>query len=302
VWSLDDLRGAELGRTTAWITPSVRERALRELELRPASPEEPLAVDLDTLVVIGGGTLIDRAKALLRARPEVRLVAVPSIWGSGAEVSPVIVLDREGSKEIVVDRACVPAVRVAWPELARTIPPQRARQACGDSWAHALEGFLSPLAGEELRAELADLMKEMTDLPLEGDGRWFEASARACAGQARSSVGLVHGIAHTLEGPLRSRTSPGAWHHARLCAVFLLPVMRYNREASGKWSDLLQQHGLEPERVLDVAAQLFEPDAYAQALPLLAEHWRVVLRDPCTRTNSVLVRPQSLTFLQAQAV
>ena len=36
------------------------------------------------------------------------------------------------------------------------------------------------------------------------------------------------------------------------------------------------------------------------ALPVLEEHWRSVLRDPCSRTNSALVRPQHLSFFLEQ--
>ena len=51
--------------------------------------------DLDTLIVIGGGTLMDEAK-IWRAHnaPGIRLIVIPSLWGSGAEVSPVAVLNR----------------------------------------------------------------------------------------------------------------------------------------------------------------------------------------------------------------
>lgn len=295
-WSLAQLREARLGHAALLATPSVAERAA-VLPFERVAGLDDLPADLDTLIVIGGGRLIDEAK-FWRARqaPRTRLIAVPSIWGSGAECSPVAVLDRDGAKEIHIGSEFLPDVRCLWPELADTIPETRARHACGDAWAHALEGFLSPLAGNGLRSELAEVIREMTGLPLAADPRWFDVSARACAGQARSSVGLVHGIAHQLEGALRAAYPESGWGHARLCSVFLLPVMSFNREHSDKWARLAGEHDIDEQEVFRVLRELHEPDSYAQALGLLDEHWMAVLKDPCSRTNSALVRPASKAF------
>jgi alcohol dehydrogenase class IV len=178
---------------------------------------------------------------------------------------------------------------VVWPELAATIPAERARMACGDVWAHALEGFLSPLAKPELRRELAGLLQEMLRLPLGNDPAWFDVSAQACAAQARSSVGLVHGIAHTLE-------EKGPWGHAQLCATYLLPVMRFNLEVSAKPQALLAEFAIDRDAVLRALSALHDPETYRRSLPVLSENWKSVLRDPSTRTNCALVRPQHLDF------
>ena len=137
-------------------------------------------------------------------------------------------------------------------------------------------------------------MRTMLELPLANDPRWFEAGARACAGQAKSSVGLIHGIAHTLEGPLRTAAPAAGWNHARLCATFLLPVMALNRRAASKWRALTAAHRLEETAIFRVAAALFDPAAYDAALPAVTLLWTDVLRDRCTRTNGVLVRPGHL--------
>lgn len=265
------------------------------------SPDEPIPEDLVTLIVVGGGTLIDQAKACTRevGRP-ICLIAIPSIWGSGAEASPIVVLDHEGKKDIRVDRKFLPDGRVTWPELAASIPPGRAREACGDCWAHALEGFLSPLAQEDLRQELAGLMSTMLATHVGKDPRWFELGALACAGQARSSVGLVHGIAHALEGPLRAAQPTEGWHHAKLCSLLLYPVMRWNRKNCVSWSQLLGSHGLDETSIMSVLRDLFDPEAYRLIVPVLAQHWRDVLLNPCSRTNCALVRPGALDDFQRE--
>jgi alcohol dehydrogenase class IV len=212
-----------------------------------------------------------------------------------------VALNRGGAKEIAIGGEFLPDTVIYWPELLATIPPARARRACGDAWSHALEAFLSPLASDTLRAELAALIGEMLSLPLAADPRWFQASARACALQASASVGLVHGIAHALEHPLRARYPEQEWGHARLCSVFLLPVMNLNRAASPKWTDLARRYNIDEQAVWTVLQRLFEPEALAAALPLLNENWMKILRDPCTRTNGALVRARHLEEIALQA-
>ena len=287
---------APLGETALLATPAVSAK-MGDLPFKKATGIDRLRTDLDTLIVVAGGTLIDQAKAWRASKaPNTKLIAIPSIWGSGAEVSPVAVLDRDGAKEIQVGDELIPDVRCLWLDLADSLPASRAKHACGDAWAHALEGFLSPLADQALQEELAGLVREMMELPLANDARWFELSARACAGQARSSVGLIHGIAHQLEGGLRTAYPEAGWGHAKLCSIFLWPVMAFNRENSEKWDGLARKYQLDGQAIFDLLRDLHEPDAYEQAMNLLDRHWMEILKDPCSRTNSALVRPASKSY------
>lgn len=297
VWSLDTLLRQDLGRAVVWAAPSVRARVEATLPWPIAEREDGVPAGADTLVVVGGGTLIDRAKALRHdAAPALRLVAIPSIWGSGAEASPFAVLTHADAKEIRTGDGYLPDARVEWPELIESVPASLARYACGDVWAHAIEGFLSPLASADLRRETAALITDMLALPLAADARWLEASARACAAQARSSVGLVHGIAHVLEPVQRAEQPNAGWGHARLCATYLWPALAYMRGASPKVADLTRQYDVDLARVEQAARALYHAADYDATLPALEANWRRVLRDPCTRTSCVLVRTESLAF------
>lgn len=276
-------------------SPSVRARVSRELPFPIIASLGDIHAAAGALIVAGGGSLMDEAKHFrARRRPDLNLILMPSIWGSGAEVSPIAVLNREGGKQIVSGNEYLPDAVIYWPELLATVSPTRARHACGDAWSHALEAFLSPLAGDSLCGELAYLIGEMLRLPLSGDPRWFEASARAGELQARAAVGLVHGIAHVLEYPLRARYPAQEWGHAKLCSIFLLPVMRVNRAASPKWSDLARQYAIDEDSIWRVLRRLFDPVAFRAALPLFEENWMKILRDPCTRTNGALIRARHL--------
>lgn len=301
--SLNELGALDLGLTAIWGTPSRVYLVLEHLAGVRIEMLEEAQINFDTLIVVGGGTRIDAAK-LWRAeqRRDLRLIAIPSIWGSGAEASRIVVQTAEHKKEILAGDQYLPDIRCVIPELMASLPEETARFACGDAWSHALEGFLSPLADESVRRELADLMQAMSKLPLAKHADWFELSARACQGQAKSSVGLIHGIAHTLEGPLQIAQADYGWGHARLCSLFLYPVAQYNRQASARFETLLAEHGLDPNVLMNKMHDLFSKKDYDRALQLLKTHWAQVVRDPCTRTNSALVRSQSLSFFIDQAL
>jgi alcohol dehydrogenase class IV len=292
VWSRDQLRNAKLGRTAIWSSPRHRAELREALDGEFSDPAEPLHPGTETIVAAGGGTLIDRAKLLRRDRyPQVRLIAIPTLWGSGAECSPIAVTNTATGKDIQMGDDLLPDVRVEWPELGASVPPEIAKWACGDAWSHALEAFVSPLSSDDNRAAMAALMNRMLRLPLAFAPEWFAASAEACQGQARSSVGLVHAFAHVLE----SRLGAG-WPHARLCSVFLLPVIRFNQAHSPKFAVHAGQFGLDTVAVLGVAEQLFDAEAYAEAMKIVPEHWIAIARDRCSRTNHVLVRVNAIEF------
>ncbi|WP_295394864.1 iron-containing alcohol dehydrogenase [uncultured Thiodictyon sp.] len=296
-WSPRELADADLGAVVVVGSPPRAPRIAGSLRCPWVADLNQLPQDLDTLVVVGGGRRIDQAKWWrVQHRPGLRLVAIATIWGSGAENSPIAVLDHDGVKEIHLGEQYLPDVRCTFPEFAQEIPLSLARSGCGDVWTHALEGFLSPLADRPLREELAALIGDLLGLPIGRDPRWFEYSALACAAQARSSVGLVHGIAHQLEAPLRANQADGNWGHAALCSLFIYPVMCFNRQGSDRFATLAAAFGLDADGLLAHLSTLFDPVGYDRALPELRRHWAETLRDPSTRLNSVLVRPGALDY------
>jgi len=299
ILTVAQLLAEDLSPAVVWPTPSVRARTQLTLPYPHRPPLEPLDENTRTLIVVGGGTLIDAAKVFRHDRsPGLILVAIPSIWGSGAESSPVAVSQQGNRKVIRMGPEYLPDMRVRWPELGLSVPTRLSGYACGDAWSHALEGFLSPLATDELRREIAPVLSTMLELPIGADPRWFEASANACRLQAQSSVGLVHGIAHTLEGPLRAAQPDFGWGHSALCSTFLWPVLSLTLTSSPRAGERLALAGIDTGRVIEVARSLFDEEAYDRALPLLAASWKDVLRDPCTRTNGALVRPSQLGHFQ----
>ncbi len=298
-WELLQLRQAELGEVAMVVTPPVLAQAQALLGLPVLSDLSAIPDCLQTLVVVGGGSLIDQAKLACRSRrPGLRLIAVPSRWGSGAEVSPVAVFHQDGRKQVAVDAALVPDAWVVVPELAASLDLAALRAGCGDAWAHAYEALMSPLADADLRVELARLVVDMLALGLGADPRWFDLSARACGLQVRASVGLVHGMAQVLEPALAGELEP-APGHAELCATLLAPVHAFNLGTPGSWDALCRQLDLDAAALARTFAELHDVALYQGLLPALKRLWTRVLREPMTRTNGVLVRPGSLDFFLA---
>ena len=143
------------------------------IEAEPAvATVERLAAELresgaDSVAAVGGGSVIDAAKAALlmvesdRPLGELfgvnrwsslhpdrhlrRLVAVPTTSGTGSEATPYsnIVQHSIGVKKLIAERECVPAAAVIAPELTATMPPQLTRAVGCDALAHLIEGFLN---------------------------------------------------------------------------------------------------------------------------------------------------------------
>ena len=287
-WSVEDLLALPPENTRLVVTPSCRSLVSETLKFEMA--EDPAAED--TVVLVGGGVLMDQWKKL-RIERGFKLVCVPSVFGSGAEVSSVIVLNAAVGKEIEMDDRFKPDARVYWPALLDSVPEDQAKDACGDVWSHALEAFISPLADETVRCDLAELIQELVETPISKDPIWFELSARACELQSRSSVGVIHGIAHTVEPLLNDARTFG---HAALCSISLWPVLNFNRTHSEKWGELVQAHGLNESAIEQRLKELFDADRFAQVKALMPDHWKTILRDRCTRTNGVLVRPAHLAY------
>jgi alcohol dehydrogenase class IV len=203
VWSLEKLRESNLGNVMVWTRPYLREIIEKKLSFPLLFDDTPQA-GIDTLIVIGGGILIDKAKVWRKSNSsKTRLIAIPSIWGSGAENSPIAIVNLNNEKVIDKGNGYLPDVRVIWKELADGASPEIIKYACGDVWAHSLEAFLSPIVSVDVKNELSCVIKKIVDLPPENSEAWFECSALACYLQSRSSLGLVHGVSHVLEGILK---------------------------------------------------------------------------------------------------
>ena len=293
VLSWNDLARFPTDGTRVWATDRVVPLANAALPFAVIGESDLPAAGQTRLVAIGGGAFIDRVKLWRReASPGTWLCAVASLWGSGAEASPIAVRLENGRKVADMDPALRPEARAVWRELAAAIPERLARWGYGDTISHAIEAFLSPLAGDG-RAVAADFLKaRLLPQAFDQSPAWFDLSAEACAIQARSGVGLVHGIAHTLEPEL------SGFGHARLCSAFLQPVFRYNVQRGEKVGALADAHGVEVDALDRACGAVFDADDYRALLPTLERLWDSVVRDPLSRINCTTVRRDGIDFFR----
>ncbi len=123
-----------------WARPAMTKAALEFVHASSiADSLDDFPAKARTLIAVGGGTRLDQAKYFRKSqRPDLCLVAVPTIWGSGAECSPVVVLNGPSGKEIHIDNAFLPDHTVYCREMIETVPEDLARYACGDARSHEM--------------------------------------------------------------------------------------------------------------------------------------------------------------------
>ena len=209
--------------------------------------------DCDSLIAVGGGSVLDTAKAVnilvseggefLRAyvgahkltRPLKPLVAIATTAGTGSEVTTVAVIKdtHKQKKDAFQSSHLMPAVAVIDPRMTLTVPPVITAATAMDALTHAVEAFTciakNPLSDAYASAAIK---KIVTALPLvlaepgHTDARLDLAEAATMAGIAfsNSMVGLVHAIGHSLGAVCHL-------HHGTCMSLLLPYVLEYNFDA-----------------------------------------------------------------------
>jgi alcohol dehydrogenase class IV len=204
--------------------PALAAGVRRVLEVPPGRVDEVSAALLgsvggEPLVALGGGRVIDTAKALAGATG-TRCGALPTTL-SGAEMTPFhrTPLGATGA------RLVRPALVVADPELMASAPAARLAATAMNALAHALEALYTPYANPV--AELSALRAAgliAAGLPAEPPDRSALALAAVLAGHASGSAGIaVHhavcqSIVRAAGGPHAETNAVMLPHSARLMA------------------------------------------------------------------------------------
>ena len=208
-------------------------------------------LDCDSLVALGGGSVIDTAKAVniltsmggdhlldysgagCLTRPLKPLAVVPTTAGTGSEVTLVAVIKDEasGRKVPFTSPFLLPQLAVLDPRLTQGLPLNITAATAMDAMTHAIEAFigtaknpvsdaLALMAVEKIASALPQIIHDPQNKQL----RLQLAEGSTLAGMAfsNSMVGLVHALGHSL----------GARCHLPhgLCMNLFLPtVLDYNR-------------------------------------------------------------------------
>ncbi len=207
----------------------------------------------DSLLALGGGSVIDTAKAVnilvseggddLRAYAGTGVVkrrlrplfVLPTTSGTGSEATSVAVIrdSQTGAKLPFMSPFLLPDAAVLDPRLTLGLPPFFTAATGMDAMTHAVESFLclakNPLSDAYAVAairKISDNLVPLLDDPKDPTRRLEIALGATMAGVAfsNSMVGLVHSLGHSV----------GALCHVPhgVCmSVFLPYVLEYNLES-----------------------------------------------------------------------
>ncbi len=231
----------------------------------------------DFLIALGGGSVIDTAKALAcgyfysgdpwdfferKATPEKALpiVAIPTIAGSGSELNDVSVIVNEdlGLKLSIRHPSLLPKYTFIDPSLTFTVPQDLTAYGVMDAFSHCFEFYhFSKHFTESLPFDLVVLfMKRLIHWgkiafvePENYDARAniFWISSLALSGVIRSGIGAYRFFLHSLEHPLSGLfDTPHGLNLAILMASYLRLYHR-NQRVRKFFSDVF---GIEGERDL----------------------------------------------------
>ncbi len=231
-----------------------------------AAASKALASDAACVIGLGGGSVMDTAKAAAALAtnggtvkswedprrldtPPLPTVCVPTTAGTGSEVTFVAVItdDDEHYKMTLLDPRLAPNVAVLDPELTHKLPPGMTAATGMDALTHAVEAYTGRAANpisdalalraiEEVAANLVRAVQHGDDL--EARSGMLLASLLAGMAFGNSDVGAVHCMGETLGG--RYDTA-----HGIACAVFLPSVFEFNISADpGRHAEVARRLGV----------------------------------------------------------
>lgn len=292
----------------------------------------------DLVIALGGGSVIDAAKAVIFAlaqtRPDTRrerpcFVAIPTTSGTGSEVTSFSVVKAHAEKLVLVDPSLLPDIAILDPTLVASVPPAITADTGMDVLCHALEAYVS-LAASDFSDALAEKVVQQVFryLPtcwrngqdLQAREKMHNASCMAGMAFTNASLGITHSLAHALGGVFRVP-------HGRANALLMATVVAWNADFNGQCDTVAARKYAHLAHLLDlpahstregVASLLVAITALKDEMNMpagiadtgvdavefdrrLAEMVAQALRDGCTPTNPRAPDAQALTELYRQA-
>lgn len=203
----------------------------------------------DIIVSVGGGSVIDTAKAvcvtlknggkcddhiaMMRlSEPQIPHISIPTTSGTGSEVTSVSVIKSgsAGRKVYILDHFLIPNSAILDPEMTMNLPKGLTVTTALDAMTHSVEALTSTMGnpiceGHSLQAIrlIKDNLPKVIANPHDLKARSNLQTASMLAGWSFNiaQVGLAHSMAHTL-GMLAGVP------HGAACGLMLPTVMRFN--------------------------------------------------------------------------
>lgn len=222
------------------------------------------AANADSVVAVGGGSVMDTAKVInigLSVDGDVfdyeginilseRLnpfIAIPTTSGTGSEVSAVAMIKdhNSGKKMLFGSRYLYADVAILDPDLIQSLPPKLTAATGMDAVTHGLESYVAmtanPISDSLSMHSLSLLFLYLPQATRDGNdmiarGNTLLASTMAGVAFSNAGVGIVHALAHTLGAKF-------AIHHGIANSIFLPYGLQFNIEAAREryaqvWSHL----------------------------------------------------------------
>ena len=238
----------------AGLSPTVHTGVPAEPDLDALQSAMNAAEDADSVIAIGGGSVLDVAKgaaALAGTGHSARdyhagtvavpdavnrpIIAVPTTAGTGSEATWVGVYTNKeaGRKASIRGGAMMPSVAFLDAELSVSCPPQVTAYSGMDAFVQAVEAYTSAGANPLTDALAFDAAKitgrnlsTAFDEPDNRQAREAMLLGSYMAGVAlnTSRLGLVHGLAH----PIGAITGAA---HGLLCGLLFPEVIRFNAQS-----------------------------------------------------------------------
>ena len=209
----------------------------------------------DCIIAVGGGSVMDTAKAIgvIINNPEfadvrslegvaptkrhaVFTVAVPTTAGTAAEVTiNYVITDVEKKRKFVcVDTNDIPEIAVVDPDMMSSMPKGLTAATGMDALTHAIEGYITKghcVISDMFHLEAIKLISENLRGAVQNtpEGREGMALGEYIAGMGFSNVGLgiVHSMAHGLSALYDTP-------HGVACAILLPVGLEYNKSVAGE--------------------------------------------------------------------
>lgn len=210
--------------------------------------------NIDSLIAIGGGSVMDSAKAInilltnggqisdyagvnMVKNPVLPLILIPTTSGTASEVTSVsVITDTSNHKKMVIAGQYVCGnIALCDPALTLNLPKDISASTGMDALTHAIEAYVSKLASpitDTLALKSIELI--MTNLEEAVDSGSEKSRSEMMLGSTMAGIafnsallGLVHSLAHPLSAHYNTP-------HGVANAIFLPAIVEYNMDSIGE--------------------------------------------------------------------
>jgi alcohol dehydrogenase len=253
--------------------------------------------NFDSVLAVGGGSVIDVAKGLaivaqfgghirdysglnkVPAPLERKIIAVPTTAGTGSEISDGTVFIDEAiqSKFLVLSTFICPTIAITDPELTILMPPEITANSGVDALTHGIESYVSKdasVATSLFSIKAVELISSGLKTAYH-NGNNIDARETVQVGATMAMVAGMNahmGLCHAMAMPICA-----LYHmpHGQACGMVLPHVLAYNAEVAGeKVVDIFRAMGMMDGKGKDNALQ----SAPYQMLNSMFEEIRIAAR------------------------